>query len=231
MQRLGRRSAGRQVAARSARLSSDLLALEDACFDQIDIAFAVLVSEAGTAYGRAWGRASEVSPPRLADARLPAALISLQAAALEKTRAPVAALAGQVRDSALESIEDELVVCENTLSARYAGTAVQAARKARDRSEVLVTERLMDYEFALARGGQAFAQQLAEQMGLSAMYGEDQTRGALRLFNVEPNRLPGNGGRGVWWRASSGLQAAARDVSIRLAGTVRLAAMEEFNAA
>jgi hypothetical protein len=195
-QRLGRRSAGEQVAARVVRLSRDLLTLEEACFVEIDTAFAEHVTAAGDAYAAAWRRAPVGFPPGPTDERLLSALTGQHADCLSSTRGAVAGLAGQVRDLSLESIEEELGACEATLGKRFEGSAVAGARRARDRS-----------------------------------YGEDQTKGAMRLFNAETNTLLGNGGRGVWYRASSGLKAAARDVSIRLASTTRTAAMEEFNAA
>jgi hypothetical protein len=230
-QRLGRRSAGEQVAARVVRLSDDLLTLEEACFVEIDTAFAEHVTAAGDAYAAAWRRAPVGFPPGPTDERLLSALTGQHADCLSSTRGAVAGLAGQVRDLSLESIEEELGACEATLGKRFEGSAVAGARRARDRSDRLVTERLQDYEFAMMRGQQAFVEQVNAQMLLSRSYGEDQTKGAMRLFNAETNTLLGNGGRGVWYRASSGLKAAARDVSIRLASTTRTAAMEEFNAA
>ena len=230
-QRLGRRSAGEQVVARAGRLSDDLLTLEENCFAAIDLLFEESVDHAADVFVRAWRRAKEDPKALTLDRTWQAAVGEIHAGVLAASRPPVAGLAAEVRHLSLESIGEEQTRCEETLAKRYVGIAVEAVKVATDRSDEVVSSRLEQYERALEAGQEAFQRQVNQQVLLSAQKAEDQTRVAKRLFNPEPNTLVGNGGRGVWWRASSGLKAAARDVSIRLSSEVRLAAMEEFNAA
>jgi hypothetical protein len=229
--RLARRSAGSQVAARASALADDLLVLENDCFAAIDGCFADATAAVDRSLTQAWSRAKDDPVAFARDADLITTLLAGHATVLHGTRPHVAAMAGQARDLALEAIGDELLVCEQTLAQRYLGLAVEAVTAATDRSDDLVSDRLADYADALARGQVAFEEQIRQQVLIVGARGETLEHARRRVLSEKALSLPGNGGRGVWWRATSGLHAAAREVSIRLSGTVRLAAMQEFNAA
>lgn len=230
-QRLARRSAGEQVVARAQRLSDDLLTLEEAAFAAIDTAFVVGGTAAVALLDAAWAKAKQDTAALANDARFRDDLAVLHGQVLDATRATVAGLAGQVTSLSIDSIGDELALCEQTLGKKYGGLSAEAVVRMEQRTDGLTTLRLEAYEAALPRGQQAFLSGLLEQVQIARREGDGVDRIWKRLFNEKPNSLPGNGGRGIWWRASSGLHGAAQEVSIRLASTVRLAAMEEFNAA
>jgi hypothetical protein len=213
---------------RVATFSADLLGFEEQCFAEIVGLFEQGVGDAQSALDASLRRVRDVGLVP-ADRTFIVRMMSLHVHVLDATQPYVVALAAKSVELALESIADELEHCEATQSQRLSGIAVEGVDFARRESSGLTTDAMMRFSVAIEAGQNAFTSELMRQTRLAASRGEDQTVLARRLLSPVPANLVGCGGRGVWWRASSGLQAAAREMAIGLSNAVRGAAMRGFN--
>lgn len=227
--RLTRRSAGESVVARAQRLSDDLLAEEEGCFTRVWDAFDAVVDTAGSLFAEAWAVNGE-DPARLRnDDEFAVVLSDLHTIAIEASMDAVGDMADVARDLSVESIRDELTLCERTLATPYAGLAEVSVTAAADQIDALHVDRLVAFADTTLYTQQTFAEAVQEQLRFAVLYKEPQEKVASRLFNPKPANLKGCSGRGMWWRSTSDLNASARDVSIRLSTQVRVAAMSTFN--
>ena len=227
--RLGRGTAGARVAARVTAMSDALLAAEETCFREIEYAFAVGHAIADPLLQKALKRSQGKIGPLLTDMKFQAGLTQAMTETIDATNADVAALTAQSVALSLESIEDELGWCEETLPARYKGTAVEGVTAVRDVSDDLVTEAMEQYRQATLLGVATFVRDATLQTRLALQRQETPEILVRRLFDASPAGLIGCSGRGVWWRPMSGLQAAARGVAIGLSNAVREGAMIGMN--
>lgn len=228
---LARRSAGEQVIARSQRLSDDLLTLETQTFAAIRQEYAAAVGEAVEAFGAGWRRTKEPPKGIAGDARMLTRMAEANRRAGTKSKAAVVALADEVVTLALDSIADELAICERTLAQRYAGIRDEAVARARAGAETLVGPRLEAYDVVVRDSVTAWKADAKKQLLLAARYEDDKAEVTKRLFSPTPAAMKGNRGVGVWWRSTQWLNAEARDLSIRLSSQIRLATMAAFNEA
>lgn len=210
-------------------MSDALLAEEERCFREIEFCFAEGLAQAEQALTKGLRRAQGKSAILANDTTFGYAMATAMRQVLTATYADVVALTAKAVSLGLESIEDELGWCEETVGAKYRGTAVEGVTAARVVSEGLVTEAMSQYGQAATLGLQAFQKDLQQQARLAAQRSEPVEVLQRRLFDSQPARLIGCSGRGVWWRPMSGLQAAARGVAIGLNNAVREAAMQGMN--
>lgn len=218
MARLGRATAGRQVAALADRLSDRLAAAEDDCFAAVADAF-----DPGPAEKQIAGLLERATVKQVGQRKgtVPG-LVAEQADCARAARAAVVGLSETATALARESIVDELRLCERTLTGAYAGLAAEVADNLAD---VDVAAHLGDYDTAVDNAVDAFGTAVKVQFRAAA----DPDELLRRLFWPTPAGLRGFGGRGVWWRTTSTVEAAARAVSIQTANTVRLQGMDAFN--
>lgn len=233
-----RRSAGNRVLTRARALSDDLLADEETCFAQIDDAIASAIPAGRAILSTAWRRAKK--DPRLgvsdakrlaSDAKLQTDLYDEHRRAIDATRLDVGALAQSAVDRSLVAIADELQICEQVAARKYVGTAAIGVKFARSVAPDLIDAFLKihaDSEVAALIG---FGDEMRAQLNLAALAGDDLPVVEGRLFSVEPFRATGIGGRGVWVRTGSDLQASARGMSVGLMNQTRQAAMAGMNEA
>lgn len=226
--RLGRRSAGDRVLARAHRLSDDLLSEEETCFRLIGHEYDSRLIAGVRTFQQAW--ISTPDPALVAADRVMVGKIqTLQRDAAQAARDHVTVLAGKARDMALAAIGDELAVCEETLAVRYRGVAEAAVMVAKETVDDLLIARMVAFTDTSQWSVGQFAAILDEQLNLGSLYREEEKQVQDRVFSARPVNLKGRSGRGVWWSATSDLNRAARDVSIRLSSQVRMAAMAGFN--
>jgi hypothetical protein len=227
--RRARRSAGADVLARAERFSNELLVEEEACFAAIGFVFAAGLPDALIAVDKGWRRAKASAKALAADVEVLTSLLSLTADATTLSVPIVAGLASKTVDLSLEAISDELDICEATVGTRYAGVATEGVEQARDAAVGIVTKVLAKYEDVATSIAENMRGEYEHQMRVAALYEEPKEKVYARLFSTEALKLPANGGRGLWWRPTTGLSAAARNVAISLANEVREAAMNGMN--
>lgn len=218
MPRRARRSAGAEVAASAEGYSDETLELEEQAFDRIDAVFAELAEQVAEELRAAESveRGAPVWP-------LIALLIAGTAAEvdliLDELLAATIALA-------LASIAFELGAIEDTLDDDFDGVAavavsiVSAEQLLADLHDRVADE--IDGHLARAQSEVEWAQQRWSR--------SDEDRDALvdRLTG-ERVRRPGQSGRGIVRRPSTGLQQLARRESIGSTSDARIAVMDQFN--
>lgn len=223
MARLNRAVAGRAVAARAYRFLDEMLGLEEVLFARIEREFidaAPAVRDAVTTTADA-----DLS------ARTRDALVTTTSTTLERVLAAsskhFAAFMDEALDMTQDAIHDELILCEQTLAARYKGTTAEALADlgADVRRDVAV----------LALDEQApatvlwIAQTLETEMKTAATREEDEANVAARLFAPSALRAPGHTGRGLWWRAYSTVTRNARTFQFTQVNGLRNDAIAAFN--
>lgn len=227
MARPGRRSAVEQVAARARHLSGDLLALEQECFSEIEMALATGAATAeSTIRKRARALGGDIAKVSY-DRQLATGLSLLMQQSLEAARASVAGMASLGIDLSLESMLDELGFLEDALAARYRGVAVEGVESSRHVAVDLVTE-AMRLHVENERLGVAAFDSAYPMQARSAVSVDDLVQ---RVCMATPMSRPNLHGRGIWWRVLPGVNASARAVSIGLTNAVREAAMHGMNVA
>ena len=231
MPRLTRRSAGRRVLDSAQALSDDLLVAEEACFARIGDALTLAVPTGELILDAAWLRAKQDIAVLAADARLQTELIAAHRSAITSTRAAVTDLADDAVAASLDAIEAELGWVEQAVAKKYAGTAKKGVSHALtvvdDLTEAVLKVHADSEVVALLKFGDA----MRSQVRLAAQSGDDVSVLAGRLFSVVPFRARGIGGRGVWHRSGSDLNASARGVCVGLMNQTRKAAMAGMNKA
>lgn len=228
MSRLSRKSAGRRVAALAGGLADDLLKDEQQVFAETAAALANaqargkrILTDALSTTGDVSALASHTpSQQRLAD---------LHRETLTPCFAAAQGLLTRVVDMTGESIRAELRLCERTLSATYEGLADEAVDGAEDDADVLSRRALMVHGANLDRVVSAFADGLRRQLLLARQYDDTPEQVERRVFSLTPVSRPGTGGRGVWHRSASWVNASTRDASISTMNAFRTDAMRRFN--
>lgn len=231
VQRLARRSAGRQVTALAEALSDSTLVDEEAAFVELIRPFEVNEAAARRALDRAW-QASGGNPNLLAsDHRLRFDLMQLMADSLAPSTGVLSACISMTSKKGVESVGAELQVIEQTFSKRYAGVAREASARAMQLLPETVSVTTEQWRVRLEDVMQAWVDELQRQLRFAALYGDTKEQVTLRLFKREPNSLKGNSGRGVWWRPITRLQSSCRAGSIDTMNRLREAAMGLMNEA
>lgn len=222
-QRSGR-SAGEQVAARARRLSSDLLVEETRCFREIERLFGMAVPVLS-----GW----VVRTPALAmtGRELQARVQGLLAGCIEGSIGPVEVLLQRSGELAVESVLDELRLIEEAWPARYRGSADAALPLVTARMPRFVSAGVEQYRGDLPEVLSFGVQDVTQQALLWSQTQETKDLLVQRIVSLEPNRLPGCSGKGVWWRSASWLELMARSVSIEVTNSLRSLAMGQMNEA
>jgi hypothetical protein len=223
-----RRSAGDAVLARAARFSNELLDQENACFAAIAASFATHGRAAVGLIRAAWKRAGDASTLST-DTLLRSNLSAGTAKAVAQARPLVAVLAVTAQAMALNAVRDELQICEASADDKYAGLADAAVNTAETRVTWIASGVVASFTAAEKKIVDGTDLEVGRQLTIAAEHDDGLDRVVARLCSPTPLTLPGNGGLGVLMRPVPGLQAGARAVSIRVANTVRDAAMEQFN--
>jgi hypothetical protein len=220
-----RRDAGRKVAEIAQAFSDSLLADEVSTFAVIDQRLRVKVDTARSAVLEA-GRRVKGDVARLpSQAAMFATVVAQHRAGVAAGVPEVRGLARTASEKARGSIQRELFVCQTTLGGKYDGLAAESLKATRGQTSASVEFYVGQYVMAAGAANDAL-EGLARQQVRAAQSVEEVVE---RLFSPEPLRLPGNGGRGVWWQSTSTLHAAARHVAISVANQVRQDAMIAFD--
>lgn len=229
MPRLARRSAGNQTGALAERLSDDLLAYEEASFEAMRDALADGLGRGEKAWRGAVRRSKGDVPAIASDAAFSLALTAAHREAVRSTADTVASLASISVSLSLESIEKELLLCERTLAGKYKGTTALAVAEVRPVASQISGQVGGLFGQAVDAAVLSFTGEVRRQCHFAVNAGDTADQLEARLFSESPVRRPGIGGRGLWWRSGTILNAAARAVSISAMNGARVAAMQAFN--
>lgn len=230
MPQLARRSAGDGVLDLTERLSDDLLVEEHAAFIQIEVPFAARAEYIGRLTVAA---IDKIGIPNMPTARRWRTLVMEEAAGCRAEAGPaLAGLLERSADLALDSVDAQLRLCEETVSKKYAHITDEAIRFAEDQRDAVMQQARIAFAAAEVQAGLQFATDLDEQVQMATLFDVDNPdRLAARMVHVEPLRAVGLSGRGVWWRQVATLQRHAREVSIAMVNLIIEAAMTGFNEA
>jgi hypothetical protein len=217
-------TAGRQVIRLAHAFSADLLHDEERTFRLIAERLGVGLITRRREVERALGPGG---PAVLRNnAGLTAGLLDGWQRSADQARKDVEALARTAASKGLASVRQELTVIEKSFRLkRYRGLADIAAGEAQSRVEELVAAELLVWDAQVVKAKATLRSDLLQQYGAAADGPELQ----VRLFSQKPAGLRGFGGRGVWWRSSSELNASARFVSVDTSNAARTCAMLVFN--
>lgn len=227
MARLSRRIAGRRVAALAESLADDLLRNEQRCFTRAAAHIGGGVPAARAEVRKAL-RTRDVAD-MAAHARLQQSLVNAHMQTLAEAYSEAQALLTEVTDLATESIGSELWLCERTLAARYKGAAEEAMSRVEGQTTRVMESALDAHRQNAQKTLTAFQSELRRQLLLAGQHGDTQEQMEARLFSPEPVSRPGIGGRGVWYRSTSWVDASTRDASISVMNGIRMSAMAAFN--
>jgi hypothetical protein len=226
VRRLARRSAGADILARAQRLSDDLLLVEEDTFARN--------AEALTDVSpRIVRLATQHADPAklLGDSKWKASVRRLVAAVAETGVEGANALLEATWLMSVESVRQELTLCEQTLAARYRGCADLGVGLALDALDDAVAAKQQYLEGAADYVLTSVSTLIGQQLGYATIRHEPADLFAARLVSPTPVNAPGCGGRGVLWRTVSAMNLAARTASIDLMNLARTTAMAGMNEA
>lgn len=225
MPRLARRSAGSQVRLLAHALSNSLLLLEHDCFVRIEVVWRQAAADAARDLS---ARLRSLGPTAvLRDGVAVDVCMAATKTACEGANRQAAVLLDDAASMVHKTISMELSLCEQTLSARYAGIA-DVAVAAADGVQARVTAGATfgsRMDLLLFKAEQTFR----DQMDTTKATGGGSAEILSRLFLETPNRLPNLSGRGVFWWGLGDAHAYAREVEFRMVEQIRLDAMTAFN--
>jgi hypothetical protein len=217
-------TAGRQVIRLAHAFSADLLHDEERTFKRIAERFGVGLATRRREVERAVGGGSPAALRN--NAGLTRGLLEGWQRSADAARKDVEDLARTAAGKGLSSVRLELTVIEKSFrKKRYRGLADIATDEALSRVEELVAAELLVWDAQVVKAKTTLRSDLLQQYNAAADGQELQ----VRLFSQTPAGLRGFGGRGVWWRSSSELNAAARFVSVDTSNAARTCAMLVFN--
>lgn len=224
-QKLGRATAGKRVHKLAAQFSQSLAVDEDKTFELIDIEFARSVAPMKTRVKAALAKV-DGEPSRLTvSSPITSTLRNTHASAMARTDRLVVALAVIAHQKAEDAIRDELLVCEQTLSPTFEGTAEDAIGRMGRTRKSRIERHMSSYRKAVGTRSADFAGLVVQQYREAV----NERTLLLRLFSIDPAGLRGFGGRGIWWQSVTEVRANVRAVSIGVANDARLDAMKAFN--
>lgn len=222
--KLKRRDAGEAVAALSDRLSDVLLGDEALAKERMEAVFVEGMGVAADLLTRA-----PAAPGLNGKAGVALEVTDRLAEAVAATRAPFARLAEGAIGRGLDSMREELALCERTIAARYRGIGARAVDQARAGAPLLVNLAVEQYSANAGRAEAWFQEQLLLEINVSFQYAEATVDLMRRLISPEPVRLPRHSGRGLWWKGLEFCHRATREIEIAAVNTARQEAMVLFN--
>lgn len=228
MARLARSKAGAQVVALAHELSDALLSREEALFAVHRSLFVDKAPRAAVdaGVGRANGDVEALTHDKVMLAAVKGAHrnVTLQAVTL------ATALFSDSANLSLGSIRKELTLCERTLGGAYKGLADEACDMVEPLVDDLVEQARSLHKDNATAADKMFVKELGKQM-LAARADPDVEKVTARILSPTPVRGKGIGGRGVWHRTTSDLDASARSGCIGIMNSTRRLAMAQFNEA
>lgn len=227
MARTKRSTAGRAVMQLAQDLSDRLLREEEATFRAHAQTFADNVP--AKTVMEALGRHEDDPQGLTTDTRLRKALVDRHRAVLNNAIGAGDDLFTKSAVQSVDSIHEELLICESTLAAKYVGCADEAVERTKALADDLVVQARKQHRTNADALQATFQRLYGEQMLFAKRAGDDGGRIAARLISPVPVRGLGIGGRGIWHRTPSLLDASARHGSIGLMNSIRTLAMQTFN--
>jgi hypothetical protein len=159
----------------------------------------------------------------------PEKLVAAAKRMVEATKAPYANLVSVAVRKSLESMGEELDVCEATLAKRYAGISDEAIVACRPFADELVLFSADAYLQQALTVLPWFRERLISETQTSKDRGEDHEVLLSRVFGPVPVSLVNHSGRGLWWKVLEHCNRTCRESEIATVNTVRERAMSLFN--
>jgi hypothetical protein len=159
----------------------------------------------------------------------PDKLVAVARRMVEDTKAPYAHLASASVRRALESIGEELDLCEQTLAKRYAGITDEAVVAARPFADELVLFSADAYLTASLTVLPWFQERLISETKTSTAKDEEHEVLLQRIFSPVPVSLVNHSGRGLWWKVLEHCNRICRESEIATVNGVRERTMALFN--
>lgn len=131
----------------------------------------------------------------------------------------------------LDSMRVELRHCERTLAAKYRGITDEAVDLAEHGVDAIVSQAVAIHQQNAQVTDQQFRSLLLQQMQYARTARDDMEKTVARITSPDPVRGHGIGGRGIWFRAASWLDASARAGSIGVMNATRRSCMAAMNEA
>lgn len=217
-----RADVGRQVAALADKLSDSLLQ------DEFDAKEAMEALFSG-ALARVAGLSADCTQAKLSSTV--DALATAAAALVDATQAPFTNLCSMAARKALDSIGEELDLCESTLAKRYAGISDEAVVLTRRYANQMVMLMSEQYLTQTKTAVPWFRESVAAELQTSLSLKEPADVRLQRLIAPEPIRVPSHAGRGLWWKVLEQCNRTTREAEIACVNAVREHAMKMFNEA
>lgn len=157
-------------------------------------------------------------------------LSQLAADAVTATRDPYRALANRALARALDSIGEELLICERTLSKKYEGLAEEAVESVRAFAVDLVDAAVDAYEASALSVVPWFGARVRSELKTSlAMEESAQLRVARMISGDSLRTMRDHSGRGLWWKVLEHCNRVTRESEFSTLNAIRLHVMRAFN--
>ena len=219
---LKRAVAGDRVGGLTDALSLDLLLDEEDCRQNMEALFVGAVPRVAQLLTEALSGSKDIDKV--------AALIGERADLIvEGTVTVFRGLLDVAVGKGLESIREELQVCEQTLGPKYAGLAVDACDRVDDAQDSLLTLGAMQYRANASTVLGWFVQQLALEIRVSMSLEEGPALLVSRLVAPSSVRVEQHSGRGLWWKVLEHCNRITREVEFATVNAARTEAMMQFN--
>lgn len=217
-----RADVGEQIASLADQLSDDLLA------DEFDAKTAMEALFSG-ALPRVAELSGELTQVKLSSTA--AALTTACTALIEATQAPFANLCSTAARKALNSMGQELDLCESTVAKRYEGITDEAIVLTRRFANEMVMTMASEYLKSALTVTDWLRDQMAAELQTSLSLKEPADVRLSRLIAPTPIRVPNHRGRGLWWKALEHCNRVTREAEIACVNAIREHAMKMFNEA
>lgn len=148
---------------------------------------------------------------------------------LAASAGPFATLLGSAVGKGLESIREELQICEQSLAKRYAGISGRACDLVDDASGQLVDVGLAQYAGNAGSIMVWFTQQLRLELNVSQQAKEPLELMLSRVMAPERIAAAQHSGRGLWWKVLEHCNRLVREIEFSVVNAARTEAMMRFN--
>jgi hypothetical protein len=220
---LKRAVAGDRVWALVDGLSVDLIGEEETCRQNMEALFTGGVPAAAGKLGTVLSRGARSVPDVAADVTSSASRV------VAATDGPFRSLLVEAVGRGLESIREELTLCERTLGPRFGGLASEACDAADDVQDQFIQLGMVQYRANAGTVLGWFTEQLSLELRVALQLKESPETVVGRLVSPVPLRLAQHSGRGLWWKVLEHCNRITREIEFATVNAARTEAMTRFN--
>lgn len=148
---------------------------------------------------------------------------------VQDTEGPFRSLTLEAVGRGLESIRQELELCERTLGPKFSGLSAEACDGVDDAEGQLMTLAMVQYRANVQPVLVWVRAQLELELRLALSLQESPEQVVARLVSGEPVKAPQHSGRGLWWKVLEHCTRITREIEFATVNAARTEAMVEFN--